>query len=44
MEKVNDTLEITNVIKPKPNSLVASLQSNISFHDKLKNCSRNVIT
>ena len=32
-KKVNDTLEITNVIKPKPNSLVASLQSNISFHD-----------
>ena len=27
-KKVNDTFEITNVIKPKPNSLVASLQSN----------------
>tara|TARA_A100001015_G_scaffold45173_1_gene49769 strand:+ start:576 stop:1433 length:858 start_codon:yes stop_codon:yes gene_type:complete len=32
-KKVNDTLEISNIIKPTPNSLVASLQSNISFHD-----------
>lgn len=31
--KEKDNLVISNVIKPKPNSLVASLQSNISFHD-----------
>ena len=31
--KEKDNL-VSNVIKPKPNSLVASLQSNISFHDK----------
>ena len=33
LEKGKDNLVISNVIKPKPNSLVASLQSNISFHD-----------
>jgi len=32
-EKKSEKMEIANSIKPKPNSLVASLQSNISFHD-----------
>ncbi len=32
-EKYSEELKISNIIKPKPNSLVASLQNNISFHD-----------
>lgn len=32
-EKKLEKLEISNIIKPKPNTLVASLQNNISFHD-----------
>ena len=32
-EKQSEELKISNIIKPKPNTLVASLQNNISFHD-----------
>lgn len=32
-KKYKDKLTINNIIKPKPNVLVASVQSNISFHD-----------
>lgn len=32
-KKKSEELEISHTIKPLPNSLVASLQSNISFHD-----------
>ena len=32
-EKHSEELRISNIINPKPNTLVASLQNNISFHD-----------
>ena len=32
-EKKSENMELSNSIKPQPNSLVASLQSNLSFHD-----------
>tara|TARA_B110000027_G_scaffold133884_1_gene163726 strand:- start:2635 stop:3063 length:429 start_codon:yes stop_codon:yes gene_type:complete len=32
-KKCKDKLTIDNIIKPKPNVVVASVQSNISFHD-----------